>query len=220
MDITDFEQWLDGLSQQAGLFMTGTDTGVGKTWIGTQLLQCLRLRGIPIAPRKPVESGWLDNQLTETDSWKLATCATGFQPLNQICANPLKEPLAPPRAALLEGKYLTIHNLANDCLRHKNEQEFLYVEGAGGFYSPLAHDGLNADLAQQLGLPVLVVSLDRVGALNHILLTCQALVSRGLSLAGIILNAQQSATPHMDNVADLRALLPHQIPIWRWQDYV
>lgn len=219
MNTIDFEQWLDELSQGAGLFMTGTDTGVGKTWVGTQLLQHLRLRGRQLKPRKPVESGWLPEQITETDTWKLAICATNFQRLNLICANPLTQPLSPPRAAILERKSLSIQALVQACRQQTQASDFLYVEGAGGFYSPLAHDGLNADLAEQLGLPVLIVSLDRVGALNHILLCYQALIARRLNLAGIILNAQQPATPYMDNVADLRALLPSHVPIWRWQDH-
>jgi len=85
--------------------------------------------------------------------------------------------------------------------------QFLYVEGAGGFYSPLATDGLNADLAQALELPVLVVAEDRVGCINHVLLTCEALERRGLELAGVILNLRQPTPAGMDNASDLQPLL-------------
>lgn len=211
---SSFEIWLGQLSQLPGIFMTGTDTGVGKTWIGIRLLQHLRNLGLHITPRKPVESGWLTEQITETDTWKLATNASGFQPLKQICPNPLLAPLAPPRAAQLEGKSLSIQQLAKQCQLQTTKQSFLYVEGAGGFYSPLASDGLNADLAQALNLPILLVSEDRVGCINHILLTVEAIQKRKLQLAGIILNPLQPAPTDMDNQQDLQALL--DIPIIRW----
>jgi len=211
---SSFEAWLVQISQLPGVFMTGTDTGVGKTWVGTRLLQYLRGLGVHITPRKPVESGWLAEQLTETDTWKLALNASGFQTLKQICPNPLLAPLSPPRAAQLEGKTLSIQQLAAQCRMKNSPQTFLYVEGAGGFYSPLAADGLNADLAQVLGLPVLLVSEDRVGCINHILLTVEAIQARHLSLAGVLLNPMQTAPVGMDNQQDLQALL--DVPIIRW----
>jgi dethiobiotin synthetase len=210
-----FEAWLEQLSQLPGAFMTGTDTGVGKTWIGTRLLQHLQRLGVHITPRKPVESGWLAEQITETDTWKLATNASGFQPLKHICPNPLLAPLSPPRAAQLEGKTLSIQHLAQQCLSAKSPSTFLYVEGAGGFYSPLAHDGLNADLAAALQLPIILVSEDRVGCINHILLTTEAIRARKLSLAAVILNPIQAAPKGMDNQQDLQALL--DVPVFRWE---
>lgn len=210
-----FEAWLVQLSQLPGVFMTGTDTGVGKTWVGTQLLQHLHRLGVPITPRKPVESGWLAEQITETDTWKLAINASGFQSLKQVCANPLLAPLSPPRAAQQEGKTLRIQQLARQCQPKHPQPTFLYVEGAGGFYSPLASDGLNADLAQALKLPVLLVSEDRVGCINHILLTVEAIQARNLSLAAVILNPIHPAPKGMDNQHDLQALLD-DVPIIRW----
>lgn len=211
---SSFETWLEQLSQLPGLFMTGTDTGVGKTWVGTRLLQHLRRLGLHITPRKPVESGWLAEQITETDSWKLATNASGLQPLNQICPNPLLAPLSPPRAAVYEGKTLSIQQLAKQCQPKQARSTFLYVEGAGGFYSPLAQDGLNADLAQALKLPILLVSEDRVGCINHILLTAAAIQARQLSLAAVVLNPRGSTPAGMDNQQDLQGLLA--VPIIRW----
>lgn len=195
--------------------MTGTDTGVGKTWVGTRLLQHLRLLGVPITPRKPVESGWSAEQITESDTWKLALAASGFQALNHVCPNRLLAPLSPPRAAALEGKQLSIQQLAQQCRERCPSNSFLYVEGAGGFYSPLASDGLNADLAAALKLPIVLVSEDRVGCINHILLTVEAIQARQLALAGIILNPIHPAPTGMDNQLDLQTLL--EIPILRWE---
>ncbi|MBJ6611527.1 MAG: dethiobiotin synthase [Candidatus Thiothrix moscowensis] len=196
--------WLTqtGLLQAPGLFMTGTDTGVGKTWVGIRLIQVLRQHGLEIAPRKPAESGWAED-VTQTDTWQLAQAA-GADP-QQVCANRLQAALAPPRAARLAGKTLTLGGLAAACLAHVQAGQFLFVEGAGGFYSPLAEDGLNADLAEWLGLPVILVTEDRVGCLNHVLLTIEAAQRRNLTVAGIILNRQQASVPAgMDNLADLR----------------
>lgn len=212
---SSFTTWLEQISQLPGVFMTGTDTGVGKTWIGTRLLQHLRQLGVTITPRKPVESGWCLEQVTDSDTWKLGLAASGFHPLEQICPNRLKAPLSPPRAAQLEGKRLSIQQLAKQCRSTQRQSSFLYVEGAGGFYSPLASDGLNADLAAALNLPVLLVSEDRVGCINHILLTVEAIQTHQLSLAGIILNPIHPAPAGMDNQQDLQALL--DLPIIRWE---
>ncbi len=210
-----FNEWLDQLSQYPGLFMTGTDTGVGKTWVGVQLLQQLRARGLSVIPRKPAESGWPDAQVSETDSWKLAACASRPQTLQQVCPHPLRAALSPPRAAQLEGKHLHINELAKQCQQGLVAEDFLYVEGAGGFYSPLAQDGLNADLAQRLGIPVVLVSIDRVGCINQILLTAAAIQQRGLPLAGVILNPLEKNTPEgMDNLSDLMPLLNAAIIRW------
>ncbi|HPE60940.1 MAG TPA: dethiobiotin synthase [Thiolinea sp.] len=208
--------WLDQISRLPGWFVTGTDTGVGKTWIGVRLMQLLRQRGMRVIPRKPVESGWLDEQVTETDSWRLAASGSGFQPLHAVCPNRLQRPLSPPRAALLEGRSLQIADLAASCLKGIRAGQFVHVEGAGGFYSPLAMDGLNADLAQALKLPVLLVTEDRVGCINHVLLTLEAIRQRGLAVAGVMLNPIRAATPGMDNLQDLRTLL--QVPVLRWPD--
>lgn len=215
MNPSSFTTWLEQISQLPGVFMTGTDTGVGKTWIGTRLLQHLRQFGVTITPRKPVESGWRLEQVTDSDTWKLGLAASGFHPLEQICPNRLSAPLSPPRAAQLEGKRLSIQQLARQCCSTQQQPSFLYVEGAGGFYSPLASDGLNADLAAALNLPVLLVSEDRVGCINHILLTVEAIQTRQLSLAGIILNPIHPAPAGMDNQQDLQALL--DLPIIRWE---
>lgn len=212
-------EWVTQLSRENGVFMTGTDTDVGKTWIGGKLLQALQETGIQVAPRKPVESGWPQPpaSIASTDAQQLLAACNTHQTLDQVCPNRFKEPLSPPRAAQLEDVHLKTEILAQQCWQHVAEDEFLYVEGAGGFYSPIADDGLNADLAEALALPVILVSEDRVGCINHILLTVEAIQSRQLTLVGIILNAkpttQSPAT--MDNLTDLRAILT--TPVFRWQ---
>jgi dethiobiotin synthetase len=218
-EMTELSDWIQRLAQGPGAFMTGTDTDVGKTWVGVQLLQRLQAAGVQVTPRKPVESGWPQPPATieSTDACKLLqACTDSQQTPDQVCPNRFREPLSPPRAAQLEGVQLTIQDLATQCRQHLPENSFLYVEGAGGFYSPLAHDGLNADLAAVLHLPVILVSEDRVGCINHILLTVEAMQTRRLSIAGVILNPIPGRNPpqSMDNRADLKELL--DIPVLRW----
>ncbi len=218
---TKLPSWIQQLSRGSGAFMTGTDTDVGKTWVGVQLLYHLRAAGRHITPRKPVESGWPQPPATteNTDAYKLLqACNNPQQTLHQVCPNRFREPLSPPRAARLEKVQLTIQHLAAQCRQHWSKETFLYVEGAGGFYSPLAEDGLNADLVTALNLPVILVSEDRVGCINHILLTIEAMQSRQLSIAGIILNSipRRNSPQTMDNLTDLREML--EIPILRWPD--
>ncbi|MEF8834014.1 MAG: dethiobiotin synthase, partial [Halofilum sp. (in: g-proteobacteria)] len=115
----------------------------------------------------------------------------------------LAHALSPERAAHLEGMQLTLHDLIA-AARIGDAADFFVVEGAGGFLSPLASDALNADLAVALGLPVLVVAADRLGSINHTLLTVEAIERRGLRLAGIVLNAlEPDAGDDMANRDDL-----------------
>jgi len=218
---TSLADWITQLSQEDGAFMTGTDTDVGKTWVGVKLLQALQNEGIKPVPRKPAESGWPQPpaSVLKTDAQQLLdACKNSEQTLGQVCPNRFREPLSPPRAAQLEGVQLSTHTLAQQCWQDVPEDSFLYVEGAGGFYSPLTHDGLNADLAEALKLPIILVSEDRVGCINHILLTVEAMQSRQLMLAGIILNSKpETESPDtMDNLTDLRTLLT--VPVFRWQE--
>lgn len=208
------ESWLQqqGLAVGRGWFVTGTDTGVGKTYVGVRLIQALRALGRVVLARKPVESGWADD-VTQTDAWQLAQAAGGL-PLAEVCPYRFRAALAPPRAAALEGQALRLAQLQAACPATWDASQFLHVEGAGGFYSPLTQDGLNADLAVALGLPVLLVAEDRLGCLNHVLLTAEAIQRRGLVLAAVILNPRVAQQPAgMDNLADLQSHLA--VPVGR-----
>ncbi|MEO6264932.1 MAG: dethiobiotin synthase [Luteimonas sp.] len=199
-----------------GVFITGTDTGVGKTRVGAALAHLLTGRGLRVRPRKPVESGCPTGSdgLVPQDATVLREAAGCAEPLERICRYRLQAPLSPERAAELEGVVLNLGRLHVACLAGVGNDDFLLVEGAGGFYSPLARGALNADLAGGLGLPVLVVATDRLGTLNHTLLTIEAVRMRGLALAGVVLNQPApQADPLMDNAADLERWL--QMPVLR-----
>lgn len=196
---------MDKLNQR-GLFVTGTDTGVGKTRISAILAHLLKQRGLVVRPRKPVESGCLRGEggLIPADAATLQAAAGSDELLAQICPYRFESALSPERAAALADKHLTLNDVTAVCRQGVAESDFLLVEGAGGFYSPLASGVLNADLAVALALPVLLVASDRLGAINQTLLTVEAIKRRGLSLAGVILNqVAADIDPHMDNVAEL-----------------
>lgn len=199
-----------------GVFITGTDTGVGKTRVGVALARLLRERHLRVRARKPVESGCPmgPGGLVPQDATLLHAAAGGMEALERVCPYRLQAPLSPERAAELEGKALNLRQLHAACRWGIEPDDFLLVEGAGGFYSPIARRALNADLAGGLGLPVLVVAADRLGALNHTLLTIEAVRMRGLALAGLILN-QPVLQPDsaMDNAVDLARWL--QMPVLR-----
>lgn len=193
-----------------GLFITGTDTGVGKTRVGIGLARGLVRRGMRVRVRKPVESGCrtVAGALLPADAEALRQAAGGLEPLARVCPHPLTAPLAPPRAAALEKRSLPLAALVDACRAGVAAGDFVLVEGAGGFLSPLATDGLNADLALALALPVLLVTQDRLGAIHQVLATAEAIERRGLRLAAVVLNAATAPpAPGLDNAADLSGRL-------------
>ncbi len=179
-----------------GLFVTGTDTNVGKTWVGQHLISTLCKNEINVIPRKPIESGWDKNNEESSDAWLLAKAANQLDQLDSVCQNRFSHPISPVRAAALEGVTLSIATLKEQCTpphfymtkSNNIKDDFLYVEGAGGFYSPLCADGLNADLASALELPILLVTENRLGCINQVLLTLEAIKRRNLVLSAIVLN--------------------------------
>ncbi len=189
-----------------GVFITGTSTNVGKTFTGVNLARQLTRLGITVIPRKPIESGCEEEngQLIPEDALALHRAANYSGSLADVCPFRFQAPISPVRAAHLGNRIFTTEQMVNICLKG-SEEGFLLVEGAGGFYSPLAENGLNADLAIALQLPVLLVVNDTLGALNQVLLNVEAIQRRGLKLAGVILNRlDNDPAGKMDNAADLR----------------
>lgn len=189
-----------------GVFITGTGTDVGKTFVGTAIARALSQQNITVIPRKPVESGCLkqNNELIPKDATALKKAANFQGDLHEVCPYRFEPAISPVRAAHLAKTILTTEQLVNICL-NGSENGFTLVEGAGGFYSPIAENGLNADLAAALQLPVLLIADDKLGALNQVLLSAEAIKTHGLPLVGVVLNSLDSNNnEHMDNAADLR----------------
>ena len=188
-----------------GVFITGTDTNVGKTYVATLLAAQLVKNGIKVVPRKPIESGCQNKhgELIPADASALKQAAAYDDGLSEVCAYRFRAALSPVRAAHMENQNVTIKQLNQAC--KYTDDGFVLTEGAGGFYSPLADDGLNADLAEALQLPVLLVANDRLGCINQILLTAEAISNRGLTLAAVVLNSRdQQENNSMNNAEDLR----------------
>lgn len=193
---------------QKGLFITGSSTGVGKTHTAVVLAKSLTTKGIKVVPRKPVESGCNveNDQLIPADATALKLAASYDGLLSDVCPYRFRECTSPSRAAFLTQQELTTEHLYKVCLEGVNG-DYLLVEGAGGFYSPLSEDGLNADLAEKLGLPVLLIAQDMLGAVNQVLLSAEAIKNRGLELRAIILN-QVKGYDMPEAVSNLEELSP------------
>ena len=191
-----------------GYFITGSDTDVGKTYIACEIVRQLNHRGIKTETRKPAESGCVlssEGDLITHDAAALQQANANHETIERICPNRYRAALAPHRAARLEDQTVTLPALIDACERD-DPAHCLIVEGAGGFYSPLAEDGLNADLASALQLPVIIVVNDRIGAVNQALMTLQAVIGSKLHVAAVILNQVAPLDDvGMDNASDIKS---------------
>lgn len=206
---------MKNLTVNKGIFITGTDTGVGKTYIGSQIVALLNNRNILVVPRKPIESGCelIDKELQADDANKYYEAVQKKIPLAEICPFRFEPAISPQRAARLANKLVTVSNVHQACLKNVSENDFLVVEGAGGFYSPLCEDGLNSDLAKALQLPIVLIANDQLGCINHVLLTVEAIKNNGLQLLAVILNNKDNTYDNeMDNFEDLKTYL--DVPIF------
>lgn len=203
-------------SQPPGFFLTGSDTDVGKTWIGCLLLKSLRQRFARVGAYKPVASGV--DRLEESDPFRLWQASDQSGSLSMVCPQTFRAPLAPQFAAELEGRTVDVDRVRSGYRDWFEHVDCLVVEGAGGLLSPLAPNFSNADLASELGLPLIIVVANRVGAVNQSLLTLEAAYSRDLDVAALVLNRvdDQPAHPSQARHPDLiRASLQagqHPIP--------
>ncbi len=202
-----------------GVFITGTDTGVGKTIFAGRLIEILEANGLRPAPRKPAESGCRQNDdgaLTPADATQLAKAMKHPPPLEQICGFRFAAAASPAYAAKLANTPMTADDLAAVCA--KRDDETLVVEGAGGLLSPLADKRSNADLIRQLGLPIFLVVADKLGCINHTLLSLMAADALGIETLAIILNRlprAADAADDTDNFQELQALT--DVPIIRME---
>jgi dethiobiotin synthetase len=171
-----------------GLFVTGTDTGVGKTLVASAIARFYSRRGLKVGVMKPCETGVTDIQQPGTDASLLRWAAGSLDDDREIAPYRLREPLAPSLAAKRAG--ITIDpGLIADCFtRVRNGKDLMVVEGAGGLMVPLRGGYLVADLVRDLKLPLLIVSRAALGTINHTLLTTFTARSMDLPLAGFIIN--------------------------------
>ncbi|NOZ22980.1 MAG: dethiobiotin synthase [Planctomycetes bacterium] len=167
-----------------GLFVTGTDTEVGKTVVAAGIARVLKRRGVDVGVMKPVASGGEPSE----DAVALAKAAGSDDPMEEI--NPIcpPEPLAPTVTARRCGRPIDLQKVWDAFRSLAGRHEFLIVEGVGGLLVPLAEGITVADLAKGMALPVVIVGRTGLGTINHTLLTVEAARSRSLRIAGVVLN--------------------------------
>lgn len=171
-------------------YITGTDTGVGKTFIACGLARAFMAMGLSVGVMKPVETGCCvrKGKLMPTDALTLMEAASSTDPLDVVNPYRFKTPVAPNIAARLERKIVKLEKIKNAFKTIADRHDVTLVEGAGGILSPLTNDMSNAVLAQLLGLPVIIVVPSRLGAVNQALLAIEAARSRGLHISAVALN--------------------------------
>ena len=196
------------LPMPPGLFVTGTDTDVGKTYVTALLAEHLRAGGQTVGVYKPACSGaetfhgesvWADVEALRS----AAGLTTADDDL--ICPQRFRDPLAPPVAAAAEGRTVDAGLLAAGARGWAGRCDVLLVEGAGGLLCPLADGVTVLDVAADLGFPLLVVARAGLGTVNHTLLTLAAAKTRGVPVAGALLNARDRPEPQAANNAAMIA---------------
>ncbi len=166
-----------------GIFVTGTDTGVGKTVVAGALAAYLRRQGVRVGVMKPIASGSFNDTLF------LKKCAGVEEALNQITPIFLRAPLAPYVAAQIEKKKISFQLIQKRFAALKKKYDFLIVEGVGGLLVPITARKTGVDLIQLTQFPALVVSRLGLGTLNHTLLTLSELRKNKIKIKGVLFNA-------------------------------
>jgi dethiobiotin synthetase len=197
------------------LFVTGTDTEIGKTFVSSALLRGFVRAGLQAAAMKPIAAGAfeLNGVLHNEDADQLDAASSVLLPPAMRTPYLLKEPAAPHIAAALENVTFDLEHIVACHRQAVQRADVVVVEGVGGFRVPLTATGDTADLAVALDLPVVLVVGMRLGCISHALLTAEAIAARGLTLAGWVANRiDPDMTFPDENIASIRAHL------WRAYD--
>lgn len=189
-----------------GLFVTGTDTGIGKTRVSVGLLQALRQRGRRVAGMKPVASGcaMVDGNLRNADAQALQAASSRQWPYEIINPYTFAPPVAPNIAAAEAGTTITVDVIVGAYRQLTAASDWLVVEGVGGWRVPLTAAVQTRDLVRTLDLPVLLVVGLRLGCISHALLTAEAIQADGLSCVGWVANMIE---PHYETTEATLATL-------------
>ena len=192
-------------------FVTGTDTGVGKTLVASAIVHLMARQGLRCAGMKPVAAGaqWRDGAWRNEDVQMLAAAGNVALPEAARCPYMLERAVAPHIAAQLAGVRIELPAILRAYQDLRRQCDAVVVEGVGGFRVPLGADLDTAELARHFGLPIVLVVGVRLGCLNHAALTAEAIAARGLPLLGWVANA---IDPQMDererNFRALQEVLP------------
>lgn len=204
-----------------GVFVTGTDTGVGKTCISLALMRALQKRGYRVTGMKPVASGCsvTESGLVNEDALLLQACASLQVPYEFVNPYAFEPPVAPHLAAESVGVQIQIPHIEAAFHKLSELSDYVLVEGVGGWLVPVNAEQGMQDVARVLGLPVVLVVAIRLGCLNHALLTAQAIRTAGLSLAGWVANRIDPECERQDEI--VTALCQRlEIPLLADQHYL
>jgi dethiobiotin synthetase len=187
-----------------GVFVTGSNTGVGKTTVAIEIVRHMSLRR-EVKVRKPVETNCEFNgqNYTPKDAVALSAACQQQESIERVCPYCFEIEASAEMASAESGRKLTLEDLVIACKRETDES-FVVVEGAGGLYSPIAEASLNVDLAIKLQLPLIVVIRDELGAISQTLLTLEAAKNNNLTVACVVLNVVES-----NNLSNKEALLAY-----------
>ena len=180
-----------------GLFITGTDTGVGKTVVTAAILAYLRDQGLKTGVMKPIETG-VDGECSSpanSDALFLMECGGIEDTLAEICPVRLKPAAAPFQAALIENRTLQPETILSAYEKLSNQYDWMLVEGIGGVRVPITRNYGVVDLMRDLGLPAVVVTHYQLGTLNHTLMTLDTLKQSGIPVRGVVFNRTGPETP-------------------------
>jgi dethiobiotin synthetase len=195
----------------AGIFVTGTDTGVGKTVVSCALIAAFRKTGLRVGALKPIETGV--GQDGPLDAIALRDAAGSTEPLATICPQQFALPAAPNAAAHAENREVDLAAIDAAYETLAKGRDLLVVEGAGGLLVPIRPDWTMAELARRLDLPLLVVARASLGTINHTALTLEVAASKGLPVLGVIISHESGPISAADatNLTILKKFLGTQL---------
>ena len=191
-----------------GLFITGTDTGVGKTVVTAAILAYLQHQGKKAGVMKPIETG-VDSECSSpanSDALFLMECGGIEDDLSEVCPIRLKPVASPFQAALIENRTLQPESILSSYRKLSEKYDGMLVEGIGGVRVPITRDYGVVDLMRDLGLPAVVVARTQLGTLNHTLMTLDTLKQNGIPVKGIVFNQTGPETPDAIEQDQLRLI--------------
>jgi dethiobiotin synthetase len=173
-----------------GIFITGTDTGVGKTYVGVGLIRAAKGNGLSVCPLKPVETGCRvkNGDLIPQDTRRLMRASGVKEPMDLVNPFKMRSSLAPSVASEIEGIPIDTKRIISSYARMRGKYDLTIVEGAGGIMVPVRGKYLFLDLIRDLKIPLVIVARPGLGTINHTLLTIASAVNKKLNVIGVVIN--------------------------------